>query len=144
MRVVVTGDNGEQTSVPSPAVGPIAAAPPVSVTVPTVSGTAGAGHTLTAGDGTWTGTAPLDFDYQWQRCDADGTDCVDIAGATDDSYDLTDADVGHAIRVEVTASNAAGDDGATSAPTAAVAPGPARQHRRSPRPRPARSSTAAR
>ena len=134
VRVVVTGDNGEQTSVPSPAVGPIAPAPPVSVTVPTVSGTAGAGHTLTAGDGTWAGTAPLDFDYQWQRCDADGTNCMDIAGATDDTYDLTDDDVGHTIRVEVTASNGAGDDSATSAPTDGRAAGPARQHDAAPGP----------
>ena len=81
VRVVVTGDNGEQTSVASPAVGPVAAAPPVSVTVPVVTGTAGEGQTLTAGNGTWDGTAPFDHEYQWQRCDADGTDCVDIAGA---------------------------------------------------------------
>ena len=58
MRVVVTGDNGEQTSVPSTTVGPIDAAPPVSVVASRpISGTAGAGHTLTAGDGTWSGTA---------------------------------------------------------------------------------------
>ena len=89
MRVIVTGDNGEQTSVPSTTVGPIDAAPPVSVTVPAISGTAGAGHTLTAGDGTWSGTHPLDYTYQWQRCDADGSNCTDIAGATDSTYDLT-------------------------------------------------------
>ena len=40
-----------------------------------------AGRTLTADDGTWSGTTPVDFTYQWQRCDADGTNCVDITGA---------------------------------------------------------------
>ena len=124
MRVIVTGDNGEQTSVPSTTIGPIDAAPPVSVVAPAISGTAGAGHTLTAGDGTWGGTHPLDYTYQWQRCDADGSNCADIGGATDSTYDLTDTDVGHAIRVEVTATNAAGDDTAVSAPTAATLPAP--------------------
>jgi hypothetical protein len=124
VRVIVTGDNGEQTSVASDPVGPIDPAPPVSVVAPAISGTAGAGHTLTAGDGTWGGTHPLDFTYQWQRCDADGSNCTDIAGATDSTYDLTGGDVGHAIRVEVTATNAAGDDTAVSAPTAATLPAP--------------------
>ena len=124
VRVVVTGDNGEQGSAASPTVGPVVPAPPASVTVPTVSGSTGSGNTLTAGDGTWNGTQPLTFDYQWQRCDADGTDCADIAGETGSSYELTDADVGHAIVVVVTASNAAGDDSAASVPTAAVLPAP--------------------
>src|SRR3954452_19005629 len=124
VRVIVTGDNGEQNSAPSTTVGPIDAAPPVSVIAPAISGTAGAGHTLTAGDGTWGGTHPLDYTYQWQRCDADGSNCEEITGEIGSSYTLTDTDVGHAIRVEVTATNAAGDDTAVSAPTAATLPAP--------------------
>ena len=124
VRVIVTGDNGEQTSVPSTTVGPIDAAPPVSVVAPAISGTAGAGHTLTAGDGTWGGTHPLDYTYQWQRCDADGSNCEEITGEIGSSYTLTGTDVGHAIRVEVTATNAAGDDTGVSAPTAATLPAP--------------------
>ena len=81
VRVVVTGDNGEQTEVPSTAVGPIAALPPASTSVPTVSGTVADGHTLTAGDGAWDGSLPLTITYQWQRCDGAGADCVDVAGA---------------------------------------------------------------
>jgi hypothetical protein len=124
VRVVVTGDNGEQTEVPSTAVGPIAALPPASTSVPTVSGTVADGHTLTAGDGGWDGSLPLTFTYQWQRCDVAGSGCVDVPGAEDPTYDLTDADVGHTIRVEVTAANSAGDDSAVSAPTAATLPAP--------------------
>ena len=32
--------------------------------------------------------------YRWQRCDTDGTNCIDIPGATAATYDLTPADVG--------------------------------------------------
>ena len=124
VRVVVTGDNGEQTEVPSTAVGPIAALPPASTSVPTVSGTVADGHTLTAGDGAWDGSLPLTFTYQWQRCDDAGANCADVAGADEATYDLTDADVGHTIRVEVTATNSAGDDTAVSAPTVQTLPAP--------------------
>ena len=88
--------------------------------MPTVSGTLEDGSTLSAGNGSWSGTLPIDFTYQWQRCDADGTDCEDIAGATSDTYTLTSDDVGGTVRVQVTGTNDAGDDVATSAPTAAV------------------------
>ena len=49
------------------------------------------GETLTADPGTWTGTGPLDYTYQWQRCDFIGKDCEVITGATDATYTLTDA-----------------------------------------------------
>ena len=71
---------------------------PVTTTRPDHHGHAGAGADADRDDGTWTGTAPFDFTYQWQRCDADGANCADIAGATGATYDLTAADVGHAIR----------------------------------------------
>ena len=74
----------------------------------------------TAHDGTWTGSAPMTATYQWQRCDTAGANCADIAGATDDTYTLEDADAGHTMRVSVTATNAAGTDTARSAPTAVV------------------------
>ena len=93
---------------------------PANTVVPTVTGVARDGQTLSAGDGSWTGTGPLGYDHQWQRCDGDGTDCVDIAGATGATYVLTGDDIGHAVRVEVTASNVAGDATANSLPTIAV------------------------
>src|SRR5207237_1538704 len=75
---------------------------------PTVSGTAQAGQTLTAGAGSWTGTAPISYAYQWRRCDSAGAGCVDIGAATATTYALTSSDVGATIRVAVTASNSAG------------------------------------
>ena len=56
---------------------------------PAVVGTALDGETVTADPGIWSGTAPVVYAYQWLRCDLDGTDCVEIPGATDDEYTLT-------------------------------------------------------
>ncbi len=48
---------------------------------------------------------------QWRRCDAGGTPATDIAGATGPRYTATEADVGHALRVRVGASNGGGQRG---------------------------------
>jgi hypothetical protein len=125
LRVDVTASNasgsGTASSHPS-AVVTAAGAAPASSAVPGVTGTAQEGQTLTAGNGTWTGTAPITFTYQWQRCDAAGGNCASIAGATGQTYKLTSADVGHTVRVSVTGKNARGSSTASSNPTAVVTP----------------------
>jgi hypothetical protein len=69
---------------------------------------------LSTSDGTWTGTGPLAFGYQWQNaCDTDGNNCRDIDGATDSSYQPTGADCPY-VRVLVTATNVVGSATATS------------------------------
>ncbi len=75
---------------------------------------------LTASTGTWTGSEPLEFSYQWLRCDATGNSCVPILGATEATYTLTPVEFGSTIRVVVTATNAAGSAVATSDPTERV------------------------
>jgi len=85
-----------------------------------VSGTPASGQTLTATSGTWSGTAPLQYAFRWRRCDALGESCVDVDGATGETYTLTGADVGATLRVAVTASNAAGDSSAMSDATGIV------------------------
>jgi hypothetical protein len=95
------------------------AAVPQNTAPPTISGTARAGSTLTASDGTWSNT-PTSFTYQWQRCASDGTACGDINGATSKTYTLVAADVGHTVRVVVTAANADGKASATSTPSDVV------------------------
>ncbi len=124
IRVSVTATNSagsaQATSAPGSGGGAIQADPPANTVVPTVSGTLEDGSTVIAGNGSWSGTLPIDFTYQWQRCDADGSDCEDIPGATSDTYTLTSQDVDGAVRVQVTGTNGAGDDIAGSAPTAAV------------------------
>jgi hypothetical protein len=86
----------------------------VDTGVPTITGTAAAGQTLTADAGTWTG-APATFSYAWARCDAAGIDCQAIPGATTGAYVVTGADAGAALEVTVTASNSVSSASATSA-----------------------------
>ena len=81
---------------------------PINSVPPTVSGTTQVGSTLTASTGTWTGTAPIAYAYQWKR------NGIDIVAATSASYLLVLADEGTDISVVVTASNAQGSDSATA------------------------------
>ena len=100
MRVVVTATNvagdDSATSSASDVVDP---APPVNTALPAISGTPRDGQTLTGDDGTWTGTAPITYTYQWRRCDADGSNCVGHRGCDErDARRSAAADVGHALR----------------------------------------------
>jgi hypothetical protein len=94
--------------------------PPVNTSPPIISGTPQDGQTLTASTGSWSGTQPITYGYQWQRCDSGGANCVAIAGATGPTYLATSADVGRTLRVVVTATNSAGSAAATSAATTVV------------------------
>ena len=94
--------------------------PPVNTSPPIISGTPQDGQTLTASTGSWSGTQPITYGYQWQRCDSGGANCVAIAGATGPTYLATSVDVGRTLRVVVTATNSAGSAGATSAATTVV------------------------
>jgi hypothetical protein len=125
VEVVVTATNSEGTATAySSASGLVQPAPPSATSPASVSGSALDGHTLSANDGGWSGTGPLDPSYQWQRCDADGTNCVDIPGATASTYHLGAGDIGHTIVVVVTQTNVAGSDTSTSSPSAEVQPAP--------------------
>jgi hypothetical protein len=97
--------------------------PPVSTGLPVVSGSAQSGQSLSVSNGSWSGSTPMSFGYQWRRCNASGGACVDIGGATSSSYAVVAADVGSTLRAVVTASNAGGSASATSAQTAVVVVG---------------------
>ncbi|MBI5104910.1 MAG: hypothetical protein HZB46_07980 [Solirubrobacterales bacterium] len=92
-------------------------AAPTNTSAPDVTGTAEVGRTLVATTGAWDvhGAAEPAFGYQWQRCDAAGASCQDVAGATGGLYDVAAADVGSRMRVRVAATNS---EGTTSAPSA--------------------------
>jgi hypothetical protein len=94
-------------------------ASPSNTDPPAVAGSAVVGEELTASDGNWQGE-PTSFAYQWRRCDASGGACADVVNATAKSYGVRTADVGHRLRVAVTAGNTDGKASATSDATATV------------------------
>jgi hypothetical protein len=85
-----------------------------------VGGTTTEGQTLTASPGTWTGS-PTSYAYQWQDCNASGAECANIAGASALTRKLASSDVGHTLRMVVSAKNAAGSTSVASAATAKIA-----------------------
>jgi hypothetical protein len=88
------------------------AAPIDNATLPVISGSPLVGETLSTSDGTWTPSG-LTFGYQWFR----GSD--PIGGAASSTYVVDDADLGAALRVQVTASRTGYTSvSALSAPTA--------------------------
>jgi hypothetical protein len=115
LAIVATASLGSLASSGAAATGPANTAPP------TIAGTAGQGQTLTADPGTWTGTPPIKYTYEWQRCTATGASCAAISGAIAKTYVLTPVDSGATLRVKVTATDSTGATGATSVPTAVVA-----------------------
>jgi hypothetical protein len=73
--------------------------------------------------GTWTGTFPITFTYQWVRCDADppnNGNCFGIPGATSTFYVVADNLYGYRLRLRVTATNDEGTTRAYSTPTGIV------------------------
>ena len=120
VRVTATGSSGRGTATSAPtAVVPASASAPVNASPPTISGTPQEGQALLAQPGSWSGTEPISYAYQWQRCGAVGG-CGDILAATEGTYTPTSLDVGFALRVRVTATNVVGSAEASSAQTAVV------------------------
>jgi RHS repeat-associated protein len=125
VRVTVTAANSTGSESKSSSVtGVVAGSPPANSAPPSVSGAARDGQTLTADKGTWAGTTPIAYAYQWQRCDATGASCADIAGATSTSYTVSSSDVGNTLRVSVNASNTVTTTTVASAVTSAVTAAP--------------------
>ena len=80
------------------------------------------GGTLTATPGTWSGTPTIAHSYQWQRCNAQGEACQNIAGATAPTYQTQAADKDQRLRVVVAAANwISSYSQAASEPTAPIA-----------------------
>lgn len=127
MIVLVTATNAAGSSQPtnsrpSDVVTPPAA--PTSKTAPQVVGKPFVGERLVADPGTYGGGAVAKLTFQWRRCDDAGGSCTDLPGATAQTYGVLTADVGHALRVQVTASNQYGTTTSESKATAAVRTAP--------------------
>ncbi|WP_442856767.1 peroxidase family protein [Arthrobacter sp. QXT-31] len=94
-EVRATNVHGESTVMVTNTVTPVA---PVLVTaVPSITGTATVGSTLTAATGVW-GPAPVALSFQWF------SNGVAVVGATESTYTVRAADVGQPVTVRVTGS----------------------------------------
>ena len=95
-------------------------AAPAGTSPPVIIGRAWTAQTLKASTGTWSGTEPFTYVYQWQSCNSSGEACANIAGATGSSYVVKNGDLGNTLRVLVGASNPVGAASSTSAASAVV------------------------
>ena len=118
--------NGELT--PGDNVGTSAVVLTPVATTPSL--THGANGVVTTTDPSWLGGS-LTTARRWQRCDADGTACTDIPGATSLTYVVTPQDAGKTLRAVFTATNAAGTTTLTTTPLplpeTAIGSGPAQR-----------------
>jgi hypothetical protein len=118
LTVTATDATGTKQPAYSALAGPVAAA--AGTLVPTVQPkVAVQGQTMTVDAGTWS-AATSSFAYQWQRCNANGHVCSQIAGATSASYTSSSTDTGHMLLAIVTAH--AGGATATALSLAVKAP----------------------
>lgn len=129
LRVLVTAKNtaGSSSRVSDPTgvvSAPTVATKPSNKGEPRISGVTQVGHVLQTTSGTWTGTEPISYAYQWRRCNgsgrADASDCAVISNANGPTYTVRDADAGFHLRVRVTATNRAGSSTVASNPTGAI------------------------
>jgi hypothetical protein len=108
---------------PEPEPEPEPVSPPTNTAMPAISGTAIEGQRLSATNGGWSGN-PTSYSYQWRHCNSSGRSCANIGSATSSSYTLVASDVGHTMRVMVTAANEGGSS-SMSSPTTAMVTAPA-------------------
>ena len=93
-------------------------APPVATTAPSIGGRPRRGTPLQTDDGTWL-NGPDTYTRTWQRLAKSAWVTVSSPEAT--RYVPTSRDLGHRLRVVITAENADGVTASTSAPTAPIA-----------------------
>jgi hypothetical protein len=121
ITVLVTATNtaGSATKQATPTA-TVAAQPATNTAPPAVVGVPTAGTELASSPGTWNGTAPLSFAYQWQRCGPTGASCTTIPGATASTYLPVPGDIGSTLRFTLSAANAAGVSPTVTSPVSAV------------------------
>ena len=119
---VVTGENKEGVSEPAESWNSVCLGgecevkpePPVNELPPEASGNPAVGNTLKCSQGTWSGTQPLAYSYQWLR------DKEAIGLATSSAYTVVSEDEGHSLSCRVTATNSAGEAYAESTNSLAI------------------------
>lgn len=121
VRVTVIATNASGFALASSAASAtVAASAPSNTASPSITGTAQDGETLTADKGTWSGSSPISYTYQWESCNPSGEECAAIEEASSPEYDLTEGDIGSTLRVIVTAINIGGSAEATSSASTVI------------------------
>ena len=122
VRVDFMDDAGYEESLTSAAT--VAVSPNVSATgAPAITGTVEVGETLTADTSGISDTDGLDnvsFSYQWIH--SDGTDDLDVDGATGATYAVTATDVDKAIKLRVNFTDDKGSVESLTSPATSVVP----------------------
>ena len=121
VEVVVTATNvaGSHSVTSSPS-GKIGGIVPANEVLPSITGSVLSGQLLSAHPGTWSGSEPITYSYQWQLCSALGKGCANIGEAAGSTFKLVGLDVGLTLDVVVTAKNVAGSSPATSPVTGLI------------------------
>lgn len=121
VRVTATNEIGTDSEDTAPTDAVISPAAPVNSVAPTITGDAKVGSELEVVAGTWTGFPEPELTYQWFR--DDGDEPVEIEGAADDTYTVTEDDIGFQLFVTETATNSEGSASENSTATATVEEG---------------------
>jgi len=100
IKVTATGSGAYTGTVESAYIGPVEEVTPEITAIGPISGDARVGVMLTAGTLT---PAEATAEYKWQRSSTEGGVYADIAGATSNTYTLTESDYNCYIRIFATA-----------------------------------------
>jgi len=119
VRATRTQNASDTDTANSPQTGAIQPIPTANTGSPQISGIVRQGEVLSAINGSWQGTQPLNYSHVWKRCNPG---CNTVVSMTS-SYAPTTADVGHQLQLTVTASGAGGA-AAVSVLSGTVAPRP--------------------
>lgn len=99
----------EPTAVVTAEAPPPTAIRPSNSALPKIKGHADVGTKLTVSHGSWTGSSPITYRYQWNRCNGNGRNCKAIKRATRNSFTPGKKYIGTRLKVAVTARNSAGE-----------------------------------
>ncbi len=89
--------------------GPVQGAP-VNTSAPVISGTVAVGDQLTTNSGAWSGYPASTPTYQWEDCDAAGSNCFNASGtgSATSTYKVSSADTNYSLKVRVSETNSSG------------------------------------
>jgi hypothetical protein len=122
LQIVEKATNSAGRSAQTAQTGIVVVGTPINRSAPRISGPAQTGQTLTVAPGTWVGTMPISYAYQWRRCDSSGAHCGPRLAAPSPvpNYAVQAGDLGHSLVAYVTATNSVGSSSVHSRPTAVI------------------------